>query len=475
MATRVIADVVLVGGVPKDDVAVAAYAASRFSAEPGLNDPAPDADPPDASGTTGPQHGGKGAWRLTVPTEDAYYVRALLGDVSAWGFFAEDAGGTPGVDPTADEQITGSWGFSKPLGLGVGPGDPTGGFTEDFQSYAVNDPLNGDWSVGDEEDPGIGAPVIVDVTGQNWLISDTYSVSLVPGSGATKVLRLGNDGSPGSTAHAGAWIRRDFDVPAEGGFLRVKFFAGVRHPELKHSDVALYVLAPGDDGDGTATYPSPPDGGTIFDFGFNLQVSKTDPLLNRWLTAELDLSRWAGQTVRFFAAVDEWHADTDWAALYIQEIALLSSAENAGKLHLLRGGMPASDLGADGDVAMVFGRVTDGAEWALDANLSLGGLSLWERHQGAWREQPLLDSSARTLINGTWIFNGGPLLRGLPSHAGGGLDSTQRLLYATFDFDRSMGTMDPVAAPASPTDDTTGTKAAIDALIAVLQATGILQ
>ena len=72
-------------GGGKNGAIVDMWAASRFATAPGLNSTTPDGNPPDAGPvTTGTSFGGPGAFRLTVPSVQDYYVRVQYGGAVYW-------------------------------------------------------------------------------------------------------------------------------------------------------------------------------------------------------------------------------------------------------------------------------------------------------------------------------------------------------------------------------------------------------
>src|ERR1700746_2623436 len=79
----VIMDTVLVNGQPTNGITVNAYKASRFGSPPALNAAAPTGSA-DATAVTGTSFGATGAWRMTVPTDEDYYVSATYLNVTGW-------------------------------------------------------------------------------------------------------------------------------------------------------------------------------------------------------------------------------------------------------------------------------------------------------------------------------------------------------------------------------------------------------
>lgn len=80
----VIYDLVEVAGLPVNGITVNAYKASRFASPPQFNS-APPSGAVDGAAVSGQSAGGAGAYRISVPTEEDYYVVALIGAVLAWG------------------------------------------------------------------------------------------------------------------------------------------------------------------------------------------------------------------------------------------------------------------------------------------------------------------------------------------------------------------------------------------------------
>lgn len=110
MPTRVIPDVVLVGGVPTNGLAVSAYKASRLTGVPALNTALPvgvaDAGPV----TTGTAFGGTGQFQITCPTSEDYYLTCLQpGGDRAWALYPTSGPGgplsLPGPAPTGAATV----------------------------------------------------------------------------------------------------------------------------------------------------------------------------------------------------------------------------------------------------------------------------------------------------------------------------------------------------------------------------------
>lgn len=79
----IIADSVNQNGIGQNGVTVNAYKASRFSGTPQLGE-SPPAGGPDATSTTGTNSGSEGAFQITTPTDEAYYVSATINGIIGW-------------------------------------------------------------------------------------------------------------------------------------------------------------------------------------------------------------------------------------------------------------------------------------------------------------------------------------------------------------------------------------------------------
>lgn len=95
-------------GVPISGVTVNAWKATRLGSPPALG-AAPPSGSPDATATSGPASGGTGAFVLGLPTNEPYWVQAVIDGVNVWKYYAapvvpvgigEDQGYPPAI-PTA--------------------------------------------------------------------------------------------------------------------------------------------------------------------------------------------------------------------------------------------------------------------------------------------------------------------------------------------------------------------------------------
>jgi hypothetical protein len=100
-------DVAYVGGLPTNGVSISAYRASRFSSAPAEGD-APPAGGADAGPVvSGPNFGSEGGFRITLPTNDDYYLHALFNGSGAWSGPYSASGGLSNPMTAQDDLIVG--------------------------------------------------------------------------------------------------------------------------------------------------------------------------------------------------------------------------------------------------------------------------------------------------------------------------------------------------------------------------------
>lgn len=127
MATGIIADVVLINGLPGNGAVVNAYKASRFGGTPAEGAAAPGGGPDADPVTCGPTWGAEGAFKIVVPTQEPYYVGATYSGLTAWMYYS-DTLLTPGsgtLDSTSTDITNSAPGDTRTAGI-IGLGADAG-------------------------------------------------------------------------------------------------------------------------------------------------------------------------------------------------------------------------------------------------------------------------------------------------------------------------------------------------------------
>ncbi|MGH3609142.1 MAG: hypothetical protein ACRDRD_13765 [Pseudonocardiaceae bacterium] len=96
MFLPIIADTVLSGGVGYNGATVNAWKASRFSGVPAENASPPVGTADAGPVTSGTVFGGEGAFQITVPTYEPYYLQITIGAATGWRLTVPVTGGGGG-------------------------------------------------------------------------------------------------------------------------------------------------------------------------------------------------------------------------------------------------------------------------------------------------------------------------------------------------------------------------------------------
>lgn len=119
MATGIIADTVLVNGLPANGAVVNAYKASRFGSVPNENAAPPGGGADSGPVTCGPSFGSEGSFQITVPTQEAYYVSATYNNFTSWQFYSDTlvSPGSGSLDSTNGDITVSAVGDSQNAGV----------------------------------------------------------------------------------------------------------------------------------------------------------------------------------------------------------------------------------------------------------------------------------------------------------------------------------------------------------------------
>ena len=183
-------------GVPVDGATVQAFKASRFGTPPS-NGTAPPGGPDAGPTTTGPSYGSTGAWQLTVPTDEDYWVALTVNAATSWRFYTAAA-----VDDvlllTGSQTVTGQKTFT---GQVLGPLADKGGTVYTAKAYgAVADGFMQRSDIVDVQGVGTTNTSVGGMSSGSALLNDTGNT--FTGLDLGKVIKVAGAGSGGTALHS---------------------------------------------------------------------------------------------------------------------------------------------------------------------------------------------------------------------------------------------------------------------------------
>ena len=184
------------GGVPVDAATVQAYKASRFGTPP-TNGTAPPGSPDAGPVTTGPSYGSTGAWQLTVPTDEDYWIALTVSASTSWRFYTGAA-----VDDVlllaGSQTVTGQKTFTSSV---IGPLTDNGGVVFTAKAFgAVADGFKQSSDIVDVQGVGTTRTSVGGMASGSALLNDTGNT--FTGLDLGKVIQVTGAGPGGVNLHS---------------------------------------------------------------------------------------------------------------------------------------------------------------------------------------------------------------------------------------------------------------------------------